>query len=78
VHEALWVAQTIKSPLTVPALIPLLRTTHQVRAMRALAALGPEAAAAIPALEQFSFEDGGVARDIVYKMQAETLAKIRG
>jgi hypothetical protein len=78
VHEALWVARTIKSPVTVPALIRLLKTDHQVRALHALQEIGPEAAAAIPALEQFSFQDGGVARDLVYKLQAETLAKIRG
>lgn len=78
VHEALWVARTIKSPVTVPALIPLLKTTHQVRALHALQEIGPAAAAAIPALEQFSFVDGGVARDVVSKLQAETLAKVRG
>jgi hypothetical protein len=78
VHEALWVARTIESVTTVPALIPLLKTTHQVRALHALAAMGPRAAAAIPAVEQFSFEDGGVSRDVVWKLQAETLAKLRG
>lgn len=78
VYESLLVAQSIASPVTVPALIPLLKTRHQIRVLRALAAIGPAAAAAIPALEEFRFEDGGVAREIVLRECADTLAKIRG
>lgn len=78
VHVAIGLAEKLESPLTVPALIALLATGHQFPALRALEALGPQAAAAIPALEEFRFVRAGVGEDVVRKQQAATLAKLRG
>lgn len=78
VRWAIAVAGAIKSPLTVPALVPLLATPHQYEALVALAALGPAAAAAVPAIEQLGSNRGGVNEDILREAQATALTKIRG